>query len=146
MSPVIPVQNIHQGKTHRRAEKAPDGMHDGVPMGKTHVVAAQFAQNFCGKDVQQDHDLQTRGKFYAEVLLDKGGDKKENQHQQTDKHAGVIAAQNRQYHHGNHQQAQHGPEDKGLPVVADDGLQVTDLIISFSSHSLFAPLQYSPGN
>ena len=138
MGPVVPVQDIYQGKTHGGAEKAPDGVHDGVPVGIAHIVAAQLAQNLGGKDMQHDDDLQARGKFYAEVLLDKSGDKKEDQYQQAYEHAVVISAQDGQHHDGNDQQTQYSPYHKGLPVVPDDRFEVAYMVVSFLSHAIFS--------
>ena len=91
--------------------------------------------------MQHDDDLQAGGKLDAEVFLDKGGNKKEYQHQQTDEHAVVIAAQDGQHHGGNNQQAQYSPYDKGLLIVPDDCFQITDMIfLLLFCHTVCSPL------
>lgn len=121
----VAVEDVDEGEARGGAQEAGGGVEHGVPVGIGDEIALQLAQDLRREDKQQDDDLQRGRQLDAEVLLDKERQHEQRQHQQADKRALVLAADDGGYQRAQHDEPQHQihREYHGLPP--DGALQVT---------------------
>ena len=120
----VAIENVDHGEACGGAEKAGGGVQNGIPVGICDKIALQLAQNFGGKDKQQNDDLQCGGQLNAEVLLNKERQHEQDQYQKADERAFILTAQNRGDQYGGHDETQHQIYGKNSGLAANGPAEI----------------------
>lgn len=115
----VTIEQVDHREPNSGSEKSVEGVKNRVPVGDGDVEMVELAENFRGEDKEIDDGFKRWRNFYFEALLEKRWYEEEQQREQADKGAVVVAVHDGAYQGGDDEQPQHGVKSKNARMLTD---------------------------
>ena len=123
------IEDIKEGESDPRAEKAPRSVENGIPEGNADVERIDLTEYLGGEDEEQDDRFKKIRQVDIERMLDERGNEQENQGEHAQHHVFVVTEER-----GANQRHQ----DEGAQDEVED--EHRGLLFPLSVHDLFRAL------